>query len=56
MKLKQLFNYRKQCKQQEEEIRILKEIVIKLEDQVVRTNLIAQRYFDMLMDNLNKED
>lgn len=56
MKLKQLFNYRKQCKEQEEEIRKLKEIIIKLENQVVRVNENAQRYYDMLMDNLNKED
>lgn len=39
-----------------DEIRKLKKQVIELKNQVKRYNLEAQRYFDMLMDQLNKED
>lgn len=39
-----------------DEIRKLKKQVIELKNQVKRYNLEAQRYFDMLIDQLNKED
>ena len=55
-KIKEMFNYRKLWKNQKNKNKRLTKKVNRLKKQVIKTNLEAQRYFDMLMEVLNEKD